>query len=217
MTIVKVKKKAVIDRDLSGLEIDPLLLEPGWHTLIEDALPEYGGSFEYRNGYEVMTEGLKRELRRIEYSCLLFRWPEPNPNSVIPLVNKYTFVFVKRGDRVKVNQMCVFNLPPEYASVFLAFYGECQIVEVCQTDWYKTGLGWYLRSYSGISHHPPQNPRDVTQLNKFVMDPERDPVRMKFMKNLPILQFLEPTYVKPKKRPKIKRPKVKRTKRNLDS
>ena len=63
MTIVKVKKEAVIDRDLLGLEIDPLLLKPGWHTLIEDALPEYGGSFEnrYRFPVEIVQDGGTQE------------------------------------------------------------------------------------------------------------------------------------------------------------
>ncbi|MDO4747478.1 MAG: hypothetical protein Q4A70_04065 [Candidatus Saccharibacteria bacterium] len=189
MTVVKRKKKEeAIKTDPylgNSLLIDPDLLNKGWTRLCEESLPEYGGDFYIRNGFEVISKGLRMELKRLGYGCLLFRWPGDTG-----LSNRLTFVFVPRSTRVGVSQRCIIGMPK---MSYLKFDEKYPLIEVHQ---HKYGFGWRL------NHGAIADVRDVTKFTPFyVIDPGYD--RVSFTKNLPIYKFLDPDYRKPIKRPKI--------------
>lgn len=165
--------------------IDPELLDEGWTRLYEESFPEYGGDFWVRNGYEVISKGLRTELKRLGYSCLMFRWPGDTK-----LSNRLTFVFVPRATRVGVSQRCIIGAPK---MSYLKFDEKYPLIEVHQ---HKYGFGWRL------NHGAIADVRDVLKFTPFyVIDPGYD--RVSFTKNLPIYKFLNPDYRKPIKRPKI--------------
>ena len=181
--------------------IDPDLLDEGWTRLYEESFPEYGGDFWVRNAYEVISKGLRTELKRLGYSCLMFRWPGDTK-----LSNRLTFVFVPRGTRVGVTQVYVApgakpridivagGIVPGSKLSYLRFDERYPLIEVHQ---YKYGLGWCL------NHGAIADARDVSKFVPFyVMKPGYD--RVSFVENLPICKFLDPNYKRPTKRPIIK-------------
>lgn len=207
MTVVKNKNKkedAILFDAYTGNTpyVDPDKLEKGvWTRLYEESHPEYYADFYVRNGLEVISKGLRAELKRLGYSCLLFRWPLNTG-----FTNRLTFVFIPRSSRVVVDQLCVISSKKKPTNLtwlasgvidgpkmtYLRFAEPYPLIEVHQHEY---GLGWRL------SHGRISDARDVAKFTPFlVTKPDYDQVS--FTKNLPILKFLDPTYVKPK-RPKF--------------
>ena len=206
MTKKKVEKKTdkaaiMVDPYVGNTSyVDPDLLAEGWTRLYEESFPEYGGDFYIRNGLEIISKGLRVELKKMGYSCLAFRWPDTG------LTNRLTFVFVPRSSRVGVTRVCVIPgvkpridivaggvVPGSTKLSYLRLEEQYPLIEVHQ---HRYGFGWQL------SHGAISDVRDVTKFTPFfVMEPGYD--RVSFTKNLPILKFLDPNYRKPAKRPKI--------------
>ena len=190
MTIVRKKRKEdailvnpYIENTLYNIK--PEILEPGWTCLSDESLPEYYGDFYVRNGFEIISKGLRTELKRIGYDCLVFRWPGDTD-----LTNRLTFVFIPKSCRVGVTQICAIT---KSKMNYLRFAEPYPLIEVHE---HRYGLGWRL------NHGAIRDTRDVTKYTPFIACSAFD--RVSFTKNLPILKFLDPNYRKPVKRPKIK-------------
>lgn len=143
-----------------------------------------GQDFKMMDGSKVLTEDLRRKIKKLGLDVLLVFWPNKKSDSYVNLTNKITLVFAPKGVPIKVVPWDPWDASAS-AIPSLNFDGRYKVIEIHKFEQQEYCGAFFRYGWAPLS----PDTRDITEFSPCVIDPMKE--KIYFIKNKPILAFLK--------------------------